>query len=142
MPRKKTPKISPIETIHFRPGRDLGGRIDQLASELMLSRGETAKRVVSLALRDMDLEGFYPLANRLVELEYDGITFDEACHRLHVAIIQEEAKSQQGNSPSVQSKEERLEIAKGVIRGYELMRGIESHAETHQLRIQLFRTNS
>lgn len=143
MARKRSRKaISTTETIHFRPGRDLGEKIDQLANELMLSRGEAAKRVVSLAIREMDLADYYPLASRLVELEYNGITFEDACHRLHVAIVQEETEHRKGGRGSSFGSEDRLEAARKVIRGYELMRGLEEDSERQELKIQLFRTDS
>jgi hypothetical protein len=131
MATKKPPKAVPLaEAIHFRPGEELGRLIADTADQLALSRGECAKRLVGLAIRNMDLT-YYGLADRLGACMYGGTTFDECCHHLHVAIATEAAE--QGEL----SAEDKYRVAKLLVDQHELLHGKQRTAEETKVEVKI-----
>lgn len=131
MATRKPPKKVPLgETIHFRPGEELGRLIAETADQLALSRGECAKRLVGLAIRNMDLS-YYGLAARLGECMYGGTTFDECCHHLHVAIATEDA------GRGELSAEDKYRAAESLVAQHELLHGQQKTAEQTKVEVKI-----
>ena len=92
MAKARREKIPIREAVHFRPGEKLGQVLSYLAEQLGVSRGECAKRMVSLAIHGFDLD-FYPIVDALTSCPLAHSNFDECCHRLLVYICKQTEES-------------------------------------------------
>lgn len=122
------------DMVHFRPGAELGALIGRFAKEFSISRGEVAKRFTALTIRGFDL-GFYPLAEELMLYLYGGSTFDEACHQLHVAVVQDFGKA---SDVFEIPREEKLSTVETVVEQYRSMRELEDETEHKKTKIQVY----
>ena len=133
MAKKKSRKVPNRETIHFRPGEELGRLISDAAKQLSISRGECAKRFVALAIRGLD-NRFYELAERLCHCEYGVPTFDDCCHLLFVQIANENAKRGE------LSPDEKYSIGESFVEGMEMIHGGIKTAKEKKVEIQVHLT--
>ena len=131
--RKKT---AVTEMIHFRPGEELGTLIDVIATQEAISRGETAKRLAALAVRGFDL-GFYGFAKELVEHNYNAISFDQACHELHVAVLQDCSRGPSTEVVELPRDEKKQSVQK-LIDNYRMLRGIQEDAERTTVEVHVY----
>ena len=124
---------SDAATIVFRPGAELGKTLGELATQWIVSRGEAAKRLVALAIHELDL-GYVVHINALMDLAYGGVTFDGACHQLHVVIDEK-----QKDKSKLLTDVERLSAVQQHIEMLRMMRGVEKKAEQTRLTVRLER---
>ena len=136
--RAKKKAVDPMETIHFRPGPELGALIGQLADKLTISRGEAAKRLVSLAIRGLDI-GFYEFANEYTEYLYGSGGFDEACHHLHVAV-QDDADDPHQEVIDIE-RDKKLNAVRIHLERYRALKSFEEEAQKKRVSIKIHRTN-
>jgi len=130
MGKKKATKTVPDnETIHFRPGAELGRLIAETAAQLALSRGEVAKRMTGLALRGLDFEDYAQIAE-LTDYMY-GAGFDEACHQVHVAILTRRI----GQTDEPLTSDDRRLVVKQVLDHHRTIRGIQEEAQVQRVQI-------
>lgn len=137
MPKKSSKQLNHREMVHFRPGEELGRLLSEMSAQSGISRGEAAKRCVSLAIRGLDLD-LYAYAESLIELLYGNASFDEAVHHLHVAIHERAVET--GQDVSSLNKDERIEAVKALIDSYRFMRGHEEKVEHQRISIRLVNT--
>ena len=70
--KKKKSGAPPEEMVHFRPGSELGQAINDCCASWKTSRGEAAKRLVSLAIHGLDLD-FYGVVVDLMDYLSDNL---------------------------------------------------------------------
>jgi hypothetical protein len=70
--------------IQFRPGTDLGRRVTQFSSEHRLSDPESCRRLIALAVNEMDGR-LYGLVRQLAEAMADEMDFVRAC--IHIKTM-------------------------------------------------------
>lgn len=88
MPKKKRPKkITPTETVHFRPGQWLGQMIADHAAAWNVSRGTAAKRLVGLAACGL-ADTSYGEVEELRQISISS--FETALQHVYVEIVQKE----------------------------------------------------
>jgi hypothetical protein len=133
MKRKPPKKISPSETVHFRPGPELGRAIGDLATAWKTSRGDCAKRLASLALHGLDID-FYDTAMQLMAYSDTG-DFDQACQRIHVQICTVESDRRSG---APLEKQEKLQIARELAVKFLFVHEIEHKAEQQRIKIKIY----
>lgn len=137
----KKPKFNETaaaEGIHFRPGKVLGQTLDEFAGSWGVTPSEAARRIVSLTVRGLSL-GFHEDVARLVGFMYGSASFDEACHLVHVAILNEvERLAKAKKSPP--SDENKLAVVREVVRQHEAVYALAQAAEEHQ-QIHIRRTD-
>ncbi len=127
-------KVKDSETVHFRPGDELGRSIGELADAWDVSRGEVAKRLVCLGIHHLDIE-FHDVVVELADYMYGNTFFDFACHQIHIAILQHDSMKTEGK----QTLEERLKIAKDHVADYRKLRGLEEVAKSRVVTVSVRR---
>lgn len=126
--------------INFRPGIDLGLAIGTLADKWCISRGETCKRIVTLAVRDMPLE-FYGVVDELRGCMFGDAAFEEAAAVIHVAIERKESE-QLSKTPQPMDNTSKLFVARETLSNYRQLHGLQEDVETKAGRIHIRLTES
>lgn len=134
--KKSSKSNSHVEMIHFRPGRELGELISELAKESQISRGEAAKRMTGLAIRGLDSE-IYQYAEELTQYLYGAASFDEACHHIAVAIHKSAADA--GIEPQDMHREDQLHHVRELLEHHRIISGVTEKAKEQRISIKLIR---
>ena len=128
MPKKKPAKEIPAgETLHFRPGPALGTLLAKFADEQQLSRGEAAKRLLGLAVRGLTIQCYGVIAE-LANCIYANGDFDQACDQVFVAVVNDDERTQKAGQKPL-DEEDKLRVAREVVRQYRIARGLDEPAE-------------
>ena len=122
-----------LQMIHFRPGPELGALIDQFALQASISRGESAKRMASLAFRGFDIE-VYGEIEELSTYLYGNSTFDEASQMAYVHLATTVGE------PTTLSRESRQIALNELIAHYRSTRQLEEKVSEKRVRIKILRT--
>lgn len=127
MPKKKPAHKVPFdEVVHFRPGRHLGGLIADAANKWQLSRGETVKRLVTLAIRGLTIDTYCQI-NDLAE--YTTCDFGQACELAH-AEVRIAIQEQGGAGQAELTADQRIAVVERLLQRYRQLQSMPEEEET------------